>query len=253
MVAIGLLSAKGSPGCTTTALALSAVWADVVPGRRVLVAECDVAGGDIATGFLAGNLDSARGMLALALSRGLEPVDAVWEQLLALDETGDRLLLPGIVDHRQATNATAAWRLLLAALPELASQEPPVDVLADLGRLHTNGEPRELWAGLDRIVLVTRSSLAAVAAAQAAAVEMREEYSGERLRCLVIDEGRPYSATEIARAVQLPLAGSVPLDHRVAGRPDRALRGSALHRACRLLATSLLDDLPTSVAGATRV
>ena len=255
MAAIGFLSAKGSPGCTTTAVALSAAWADVFPSRRVLVAECDVAGGDIASGYLAGNLDSARGVLALALSRGLEPLDAVWEQLLALDETGDRLLLPGIVDHRHATTAAAAWRLLLEALPELANQEPPVDVLADLGRLHTNGEPRELWAGLDRIVLATRSSLSAIAAAQAAAVELREEYAGERLRCLVIDEGRPYSATEIARALQLPLAGTLPLDHRGVRCPGRASGGSssALHRACRQLAASLLDDVPTSVAGTARV
>jgi hypothetical protein len=262
MVSIGFLSAKGSPGCTTTVLALSAVWPEVFPGRRVLVAECDVAGGDIASGYLSGNLNSARGVLALGLSRGLEPLDALWEQLFALDERGDRLLLPGIVEHRQATNAEAAWDLLLAAMPDLASQSAPLDVLADLGRVNTNGEPRELWAGLDRLVLVTRSSLAAVATAQAVAVELCEGDFDERLRCLVVDEGRPYSATEIADALQLPLVGTLPLDPRGAkalsqmtGTASNRSR-SALLRACRRLATSLIEDAPSGdqpVAGAARV
>ena len=46
MSMVALASAKGAPGVTTTAVALGAVWP-----RRVLVAECDPAGGDLAARF----------------------------------------------------------------------------------------------------------------------------------------------------------------------------------------------------------
>ena len=46
MTAIALVSAKGSPGVTTTALLLAAVW----PGGATLL-EADPAGGDLRTQF----------------------------------------------------------------------------------------------------------------------------------------------------------------------------------------------------------
>ena len=69
MVAVALVSAKGSPGVTTSALALSNAWPEVHSDRRVLLAECDAAGGDIASGYLRGTLDASRGLLALTAQR----------------------------------------------------------------------------------------------------------------------------------------------------------------------------------------
>ena len=51
MSVIALCSAKGSPGVTTTALALGWVWPQVT-GRRVLVLDADLAGSGIAAGYL---------------------------------------------------------------------------------------------------------------------------------------------------------------------------------------------------------
>ncbi len=81
MTAIALVSAKGSPGVTTTALALSHAWPEVHPERRVLIAECDAAGGDIATGYLRGTLDDSRGLLALSAQRSDDAVDGLWQHL----------------------------------------------------------------------------------------------------------------------------------------------------------------------------
>jgi hypothetical protein len=71
---IVMASAKGSPGVTTTALALATVWP-----RQVLLAECDPVGGDIVAGFLRAAVPPSGGLLdvALAARRGLTPEDVV--------------------------------------------------------------------------------------------------------------------------------------------------------------------------------
>lgn len=245
MVTVALVSAKGSPGCTTTALALHTAWSDASPDRRVLLAECDPAGGDIASGYLAGSLTSGRGLLPLALSRIADPVAAIWEQTLSLDEDGRRLLLPGLLDARRAGSLTEAWTTLHIGLPQLAQQEPPIDVLLDLGRLRTQHEGSQLRSVADQVVLVSRATLTAVAAARALAEELQADPAP--CSCLVIGPGEPYSASEVADSLGLPLLGSLPQDRAAAdafaGRralSPRRLSSTALVRAARRLATGLV-------------
>ena len=179
MTAVGLCSAKGSPGVTTTALALAQVWPGAHPGRRVLLVDADPAGGDIAPGYLRGEVDPGRGVVGLAAGRDPDPLAALSGQLLALDETGERLLLLGVPDARRAAAVAGAWPRVAAALPGLAAGEPPTDVLVDLGRLgpvhdvHDGaGDVGVLRRGLDLLVLVTGSSLRAVVAGRAAATQL---------------------------------------------------------------------------------
>jgi hypothetical protein len=247
VVAIALISAKGSPGCTTTALALSSVWTEVLPGRRLLLAECDVAGGDVASGYLAGAADASRGVLGMAVTRCKDPLTAVWEQLVALDNAGNRLLLQGLTDPRQAATARTAWPQLAAAIPELVRQEPAVDIVMDLGRLHSQHEAQELWQVADQLILVTRSSLSSVAQTQAAVSELRDLDVSTRLTCLVVDEGRPYSGSEIAKALDLPVLATLPWDTRAAncfrgGGVSRST--SPLLRSCRSLVNRLASSVP---------
>ena len=68
MTLIGLTSAKGSPGVTTTALALGWVWPAVHPGRRVLVVDADPAGAGTSAGFLRGRSRTVRGSGGAAAS-----------------------------------------------------------------------------------------------------------------------------------------------------------------------------------------
>jgi hypothetical protein len=74
MSLIVLTSLKSSPGVTTAALALGAVWP---PERRVLVAELDPAGGDLANRF---RLPGEPGLLVLAAAaRRHDPTHRVWQ------------------------------------------------------------------------------------------------------------------------------------------------------------------------------
>ncbi len=81
MSMIALTSAKGAPGVTTTALALTLVWP-----RPVLLAECDPAGdSSLLAGYLQGSVEHTRGLLGLlAASRRGELADAFWSQTLPL-------------------------------------------------------------------------------------------------------------------------------------------------------------------------
>ena len=64
MALIAIAADKGSPGVTTTSVALAAVWP-----RRVLLAEADPAGGDLvyrSAGAHGGVLNPNSGLLSLA-------------------------------------------------------------------------------------------------------------------------------------------------------------------------------------------
>ncbi|MFD8811197.1 hypothetical protein ACFV23_06850, partial [Streptomyces sp. NPDC059627] len=83
MALIAIAADKGSPGVTTTAVALAAVWP-----RRVLLAEADPAGGDLVYRSAAahgGPLNPNTGMLSIAATarRGLVP-DQLWDHVQPL-------------------------------------------------------------------------------------------------------------------------------------------------------------------------
>lgn len=246
MTAIGFCSAKGSPGVTTSALALLRIWPDVHPGRRALLVEADPAGGDVAPGYLRGAVDAGRGVVGLAASRDADPLHAVADQLLALDETGDRLLLTGVADPTRAAAVSGAWPTVAAALDGLAGSTPPIDVLVDLGRMVAPHEPTALRRRLDLLVLVTRSSLRAVVATRAGAAALRDE-NGARAGVVVVGSGRPYGGAEVAEAVGLPLLGELPHDSAAAAvfsdgaSSMRRLARSPLLRAAGALALALSD------------
>jgi hypothetical protein len=99
MAMYALVSPGGSPGVTTTALALALTWP-----RPVVVAECDPAGGSILSGLFAGHLSAPRGLLGVALDagRGAGAVASdLSEHLSSLDDSGNKMFLAGINDPRQ--------------------------------------------------------------------------------------------------------------------------------------------------------
>src|ERR1700678_1611649 len=118
MALYALISPGGSPGATTSALALALTWP-----RPVIVAECDPGGGDILAGLFAGHLPAPRGLLGVAFeaSRGPTAITAELNtQLVPLDDTGVRRLLAGISDPRQAPGLSPVWPAIATAL---ASQD----------------------------------------------------------------------------------------------------------------------------------
>jgi hypothetical protein len=203
-----MVSAGGSPGVTTSALALTLGWPS-----QVILAECDPSGGDILAGLFAGHLPATKGLVPLALAAGQSPeaaTAALWHQLVELDDERARLFLAGVSDPRQGAALAAAWPVLAAALAGL-----PADVIADCGRLDAVQPPYVLTVA-SLAVLVLRPSLRQVSKARAR-IEMLAQIMGgpDRVALLLVGEGS-HSAREIGKALGVAVAGSLPQDKKTA-------------------------------------
>jgi len=155
MTLITVAAAKGSPGVTTTALALAALWP-----RPVLLAECDVAGADIPLRMSAadgGVVDPDRGLLSLAAAgrKGLTPelVQAHTQQIL-----GGVEVLVGTRAPEQAVGLSHLWALLGPALDQVAGH----DVLADCGRLGPATPQSALLKASKLVIMVCTDEVSSV-------------------------------------------------------------------------------------------
>ncbi|MBY8872046.1 ParA family protein [Micromonospora sp. PLK6-60] len=249
MAIIALVSAKGSPGVTTSALACTLSWQ-----RRLVLAECDPAGGSILAGYLGGALDGPRGIGELAVGelRDGNLEQAFWSQLVDLDAPKrERLLLPGVVDPVQAGSVTPLWQRFTDFFADLDKGHPPYDVLVDCGRLSVVGPPWPLLRGADVVLLVTRAQLPGLSGTRAMIRAIERDFAEHRvppgtLRLLVVGDG--HGNAEIAKALGVPVIARLPADPRTAqvlslGGTVRA--GRPLLRAAAALETpirSLLDQ-----------
>ncbi|MFH8560330.1 hypothetical protein [Streptomyces sp. NPDC017988] len=155
MALIALAADKGSPGVTTAAVALAAVWP-----RRVLVAETDPAGGDLVYRSAAahgGPLNPNTGMLSIAATarRGLVP-DQLWDHVQPL--SGGLEVLVGLGVAEQAAGLAGLWPTLGRAFSQLAdSPHAPADVIADCGRVSGDTPAVELFPQAALVLLVSRT------------------------------------------------------------------------------------------------
>ncbi|MEU5684974.1 hypothetical protein [Streptomyces venezuelae] len=161
MALIALAADKGSPGVTTAAVALAAVWP-----RRVLVAETDPAGGDLVYRSAAahgGPLNPNTGMLSIAATarRGLVP-DQLWDHTQPL--SGGLEVLVGLGIAEQAAGLAGLWPTLGRAFSQLAdSPNAPADVIADCGRISGDSPAVELFPHAALVLLVSRTEPEAIA------------------------------------------------------------------------------------------
>lgn len=168
MALITVAAAKGSPGVTTTSLAMGALWP-----RQVLVAECDAAGADIPLRMSAedgGVLDAERGLLSLAAAgrKGLSS-DLVLTHSQRIVGGLDVMVGPRVPE--QAAGLTNLWPQLGPAFDGL----PGYDVIADCGRIGVTTPQSALIRASRLFVLVcttepssvihTRERMVALAAA----------------------------------------------------------------------------------------
>ncbi|MFH8795758.1 hypothetical protein [Streptomyces sp. NPDC017941] len=161
MALIALAADKGSPGVTTAAVALAAVWP-----RRVLVAETDAAGGDLVYRSAAahgGPLNPNTGMLSIAATarRGLVP-DQLWDHTQPL--SGGLEVLVGLGMSEQAAGLAGIWPTLGRAFAQLAeSPHAPADVIADCGRIAGESPAVELFPHAALVLLLSRTEPEAIA------------------------------------------------------------------------------------------
>lgn len=248
MAVIAVVSAKGSPGATTTMVALTRAWARAHRGRRAIGIDFDPSGGDVAAGALAGTAPGAAGVLALATRRKDAACPTVESAAVALDSDRAAALVPGVPDAARAGAIPLAWDVLSEALPELAGDG--VDLIIDGGRLDGSAPvPRWLEAA-DRVLLVVRASLPWVNAAHRLAHACP---APARAALVVVEAPSPYSPREVARAVGLPLLGAIPHDPRSAAvhsdgtTPARGYGRNPFARAIEQLANACATE--AGVAG----
>lgn len=155
MALIALAADKGSPGVTTAALALAAVWP-----RRALLAEADPAGGDLVyrtTASNGGPLNPNTGLLSIAAAarRGLA-ADQLWDH--AQPMAGGLELLVGIGSAEQAAGLAGVWPTLGHAFSTLGdSPHAPADVIADCGRIAGGSPAIDLLPHASLVLLVART------------------------------------------------------------------------------------------------
>lgn len=257
MALIVLCSAKGSPGVTTTALALTYAW-PLAGDDCVVMVEADPVGGDVASGFLRGTVGPDVGVAALAAARN-QPFDvALMSEGLALDETGRRLVLPGLSGPVQGSRLDGLWQ----TLPELANASRDTHVIADVGRL-VPGATHPLVPRAHVVLLVTTSSLRAVASARPVVRRLSETSAGQatarRVAAVVVGERRPYPADEVTDSLGVDLVGTIAWDPGTAavlsdGEPmSRRFARSALVRSASVVARSLHAMAEDAVTGSTAV
>ena len=161
MALIALAADKGSPGVTTAAVALAAVWP-----RRVLLAETDPAGGDLVYRSAAahgGPLNPNTGMLSIAATarRGLVP-DQLWDHVQPL--SGGLEVLVGLGNAEQAAGLAGLWPTLGRAFAQLAdSPHAPADVIADCGRISGDTPAVEMFSQAALVLLISRTEPEAIA------------------------------------------------------------------------------------------
>lgn len=242
---ISLVSAKGAPGTTTTALGLALSWP-----RPVLLVDLDPRGGDVLWTFGQGRDTEGRSLLAAQMhSRNAPWVEAIWDNVVALsDEDGaQRWLLPGLNDPVEG--GAIDWPGLALALAHL----PGVDVIADCGPTQPGRTgPYPVWSASSLVGVVLRPTLAGTHAALGGAKILARELTAtgmghERLQSIVVGPGRPYSTKEVSESlstVHAPVLGEVPWDPNGAevlnmGGGGRRAARSKLLRGCGELANTL--------------
>ena len=256
LIAVG--AGKGSPGVTTTAVALAAVWP-----RPVLLAECDPAGGDILYWLPAeggGRLDPRRGLLSLAVAarRDLQPAH-LWAHAQKLRGGLDVLL--GVTTAEQGAGLESLW----GPVGGLLSGLPQADVIADCGRLGADGPVYDLLAHAAAVVLVTRPSVGEVVRLRersgALSVAVRQRGSGSaRVGVLVVAGHRGFSRAladvgqALGRGSAASVLGGIAFEPRSAellhgewgGRLDKSL----LIRTARQIAGQLAGQPAAASASA---
>jgi MinD-like ATPase involved in chromosome partitioning or flagellar assembly len=238
-------SAKGSPGVTTTALAVAASW--VRAGRRRLLLEADADGGSVALRY---QMPTKPGLISLAAAARKE---------LDRNELWDHAqLLPGglaaVLAPEGPEQAAMALRSISRELGPWLRDLPDVDVVADLGRLSVASPALELARSADALLLVARpvANQLQPAAQRLAAIARL----GPKVGWVMIGD-RPYAPSEVEAAYGFPVVTVLPADRRTAGaletgaNPNR-IRRTTLVRSIADLAGSLVgwldSETPDDVA-----
>jgi len=250
MAVVAVVAGKGAPGVTTGVLALALSW----PGL-VLAADCDASGGDVSAGWLAGRVETDRGVLTAVtgMRHGQPPLPGeICGHCVQIPEAPDLLVLPGLASAGQAGALGAAgWARLAAAL---AATEWPgrgrLDVVADCGRL-IGPVPWPVLAVADVLLLAVRPTLRGVRHARYGIDQISAELADLRGLWLLVTGPGPYPPADVGRALGHRVLAVLPADPAAAAvLSDGASPGRIRSRSQLLTAAAaaarLLHRMPRS-------
>jgi MinD-like ATPase involved in chromosome partitioning or flagellar assembly len=248
---LALFSAKGSPGVSTTAMLIAALWP-----RPSLLVDADPMGGDVALRMTApdGNpLRTDRGLLSLLplARRGLAPEVVLDHAQVAL---GGQQVVSGLAGPEQSRAVGPLWSTLATAFADL----PGHDVVVDAGRAHSGAVHLPILQQADVLVCVLRPNVAGVVHARERLRALydalhRADGSLPRVGLVCIEEvQRQREALAAIEAVQFHLPwvesfGQVALDPKAAqmfdgvpvSRPERSMLVRSGRRVTDTLAQSV--------------
>ncbi len=232
---LALLAAKGSPGVTTTALALAAASS----GPSIVV-ELDPSGGDVEP-WLGDTGDPGLAAMVRAARRDGDP-----EALRHCSVEA----APGLSVATAPVSAVAATAAIAAGGERLASALASLagTVALDCGRWSAEQSLAARVQASSVTAIVCRPTLASVAHAGHVVGELR---TVTRALAVVVVGEEPYPGADVAHALGVPLAGVLPADPRALralladGTTARAWARGRLRRA----ATETLATLETIALG----
>lgn len=268
MTVVGLASAQGAPGVTTSAILLAAVWHDAI------LLEANPAGGDLRYWYRdasGGPLRPDLGVMSLLTAPAPWRRPRLAEHLQHLP--GGLPVLVGPSGPSQVEALRESWRYLADTLIHLAHpQHDDPDARADLVDVDAQPTPHvvldagsltgssslsfsvPLLRACDRSLLVCRATASSLAHTR----DLLRLLADLGLSPQVLLIGPPAAAADAARTLDLPLAAVHLLpdapEHAagITGPWTRRLDRSPLLRAARELATRLHHDLASSATAADR-
>ncbi len=242
MSVIALCSAHGSPGVTTTSMALAAAWPEE---RRCLLVEADPFGGVIGARYGLGATPGLSSLAAVA-RLGLD-AESVWAHTQVLPGG-----TPVLVGPASASEAVVVLGAVTGALTAWSSSQGDVDLVVDCGRVWPAAPTVDLLKRADVSVVVARPSLDQLRPAGQALTTLKG-LGVEALLLLMGDS--PYGPREVAETLGVDVVGVVAWDPRTAAVLDgtrgavRDLRRSPLVRSVSSLAVLLANALTGSGSG----
>jgi hypothetical protein len=235
MAMIAMVSAKSSPGITTSVALLASVW----PGPVVAV-DADPVGGSLASGWLAGGVAHPdRSVLSFAIGTarsGTSGSDALDQHLQRVPGAPNCLLLAGLTDSTQLRFVTtAAWHALAAALTDVGRSGP--DVLVDCGRFGP-ATPMALLTAADLVLITVRPRARDRAAASSLAGQLRAVIDPDRLG-LAVCATTPLGTMAVEQDLGLYAIVALPSSRKVAMAFSDGTRQPVRFRRSRLVRTAV--------------
>lgn len=221
MTVVAVAGVKGAPGVSTLVLALACTWPAT---RGVTVVEADPHGGVLAARRM---LAPEPGLvtLAAALRRGATAL-AAHTQTIGAD--AHAVAAPASAEQTRAALVIACERL-----PHVLGAHDG-DVVIDCGRLTTDSPTLPLARHATVTLLLVRPRADDVVAVRDRVQTLRR--TGVDPHLLLADDG-PYSAPEVAAAVDAPVIAQIPRDRRAAHALEHQT-GAAMSARSALLRTA---------------